>query len=51
MKLCATLFFLNLLSIIAVVAAGYLAAIGANGWGWFLFVAALSHVHPKRIKT
>jgi hypothetical protein len=38
---------LNALSIVLGVAAFYLASIGRDGWGWFLFVALLCAVAPS----
>jgi hypothetical protein len=31
----------NLVSIICIIAAAYIASLGVDGWGWFLFVGAI----------
>jgi hypothetical protein len=36
----------NLVSIVLSVASAYLVSIGRDGWGWFLFIAALCAVAP-----
>ncbi len=34
--------FANLFSLLCVIAAACLAAAGADGWGWFLFVGVIT---------
>lgn len=39
----------NIPCLVCVSIAGYLAASGEPGWGWFLLVGALGGVAPKRV--
>ena len=43
MKYVLATLLANMLSIACAVIAGFLAWKGQDGWGWFLFVAAIAH--------
>ena len=41
---------MNIVPIICVIAAAYIVSIGANGWGWFLFVGAITTTSWTTVK-
>lgn len=50
MKDVALLVIANSASLASIVAAGYLAAHGKDGWGWFLFVGVICTATLKYTK-
>lgn len=42
---------LNVVPILLFITSGYLAALGVDGWGWFLFVGLLCTSVPRSKKS